>query len=82
MKNLREAGYIAVDSNGYITLTETGRKIAETMYERHMIISDWLITLGVDKKTAVEDACRMEHSMREESFAAIKKHIQGFTQKS
>ena len=76
MKNLRESGYIETDDNGYITLTESGRGIAETMYERHILISDWLIFLGVDKATAVNDACRMEHAMSEKSFSAIKKHIE------
>ena len=75
MKNLRENGYITVDENGFITLTETGQKIAESMYERHTLISDWLIYLGVDKKTAVEDACKMEHVMSGESFTAMKEHI-------
>jgi len=76
MKNLRENGLIEIDADGYITLTENGQKIAASMYERHILISDWLIFLGVDKKTAVSDACRMEHSMSEKSFAAIKKHIE------
>jgi Mn-dependent DtxR family transcriptional regulator len=76
MKNLREKGYIAVDGDGYITLTEKGRKIADSMYERHVAISDWLISLGVDKKTAVQDACKMEHAMSEKSFLAIKKYIE------
>ena len=76
MKNLREKGHIAIDADGYITLTEVGRKIADTMYERHVAISDWLIFLGVDKKTAVQDACKMEHSMSEKSFLAIKNHIE------
>lgn len=76
MKNLREKGYIATDDDGYITLTESGQKIAESMYERHMLISDWLIYLGVDKKTAVGDACRMEHAMSEKSFSAIKTQIE------
>ena len=75
MKNLRAKGYINVDENGYITLTENGRHIAESMYERHILISDWLIFLGVDKKTAVNDACKMEHVMSEKSFSAIKNHI-------
>ena len=61
MKNLRENGYILVDPSGYITLSESGREIAETMYERHTLLSNWLMYLGVDRKTAVEDACRMEH---------------------
>ena len=75
MKNLRLNGYIETDSDGFITLTESGREIAESMYERHMIISDWLIFLGVDRQTAINDACRMEHAMSEQSFKAIKKHI-------
>ena len=76
MKNLREKGYITVDANSHIKLTDNGRSIAESMYERHLLISDWLIYLGVDKKTAVNDACRIEHSMSEQSFAAIKNHIE------
>ena len=76
MKNLRENGYIIIDENGYIKLTETGLKIAESMYERHMLISDWLIFLGVDKKTAVDDACKMEHAMSEQTFLALKDHIE------
>jgi len=75
MKNLREKGYITVTADGYITLTENGQKIAESMYERHMLISDWLVFLGVDKKTAANDACKMEHAMSEKSFSAIKDHI-------
>jgi Mn-dependent DtxR family transcriptional regulator len=76
MKNLRTKGYIAIDADGYITLTAKGRKIADSMYERHVAISDWLVFLGVDKKTAVKDACKMEHVMSEKSFSAIKKHIE------
>jgi len=75
MKNLRENGYINVDADGHITLTEKGKAIAETMYERHTIISDWLTRLGVDKATAIEDACRMEHVISKSSFEAIKKHL-------
>jgi len=74
MKKLRLEGYIEVE-NGFISLTESGREIAESMYERHVVISDWLIFLGVDKQTAVDDACKMEHVMSEQSFAAIKEHI-------
>jgi Mn-dependent DtxR family transcriptional regulator len=76
MKNLREKGYIVMDADGYITLTGKGRKIADTMYERHTVISDWLISLGVDQKTAVQDACKMEHAMSEKSFVAMKNHIE------
>ncbi len=74
MKNLRENGYITVDKDGYIRLTDKGLEIAEKMYERHTLLSQWLIKLGVDGKVAVEDACRMEHVISAESFAAIKKH--------
>jgi len=73
MKKLRESGYIEVDADGIITLTTSGLKIAESMYERHMIISGWLISLGVDEKTAHDDACRIEHVISEQSFLAIKK---------
>ena len=81
MKNLREKGYIVMDDDGYITLTGKGKKIADTMYERHVAISDWLIFLGVDKKTAVQDACKMEHAMSEKSFFAIKNHIEKWKRK-
>lgn len=74
MKNLRENDYITVDKDGYIRLTDKGLEIAEKMYERHTLLSQWLIKLGVDEKVAVEDACRMEHVISAESFAAIKKH--------
>lgn len=74
MKNLRENGYITVDKDGYIRLTDKGLEIGEKMYERHTLLSQWLIKLGVDEKVAVEDACRMEHVISAESFAAIKKH--------
>ena len=74
MKNLRENGYITVDKDGYIRLTDKGLEIAEKMYERHTLLSQWLIKLGVDEKDAEEDACRMEHDISAESFAAIKKH--------
>ena len=76
MKNLRENGYVMVDSDGYITLTDTGRKIAETMYERHTLLSEWLVYLGVDEVTALEDACRMEHVISAKSFEKIKKHVE------
>ncbi len=74
MKNLRENGYVQVSKEGHITLTEKGRAIAETMYERHTMISNWLMALGVNPKTAVEDACRIEHVISAESFEAIKRH--------
>ena len=74
MKNLRENGYIQMDADGYITLTGKGEEIAATIYERHTMISDWLVRLGVNQKTAIEDACRIEHVISKESFEAIKRH--------
>ncbi|MCL2051828.1 MAG: metal-dependent transcriptional regulator [Lachnospiraceae bacterium] len=76
IKGLRKEGFIEVDPSGYITLTDEGLAIAKSMYERHVLISDWLIYLGVDKKTAVQDACRIEHTMSEQSFNAIKNQIE------
>ncbi len=75
MKNLRENGYILMDKDGYITLTAAGQTIAETMYERHKFLSQWLIRLGVEPQTAVHDACRIEHVISAESFEAIKRHV-------
>ncbi len=77
MKKLRENSYIEMDNDGYITLTDAGRSIADTMFERHTVLSGWLRKLGVDKETAVDDACRIEHVISPESFEAIKKHIEG-----
>ncbi len=76
MKNLRENGYINIDSRGYITLAESGRKIAERIYERHTFFSEWLVELGVDPAVAVHDACRIEHVLSAESFAAIKSFVE------
>lgn len=75
MKHLRENGYISMDAEGYITLLDQGREIAERIYERHTFLSDWLIALGVDPTVAAEDACRIEHVISSESFEAIKAHV-------
>lgn len=75
MKNLRENNHITVTKEGYIYLTESGRGIAEMIYERHELLSSWLEQLGVNKKIAAEDACRIEHVISPESFEALKKHI-------
>lgn len=75
MRNLRENGLIQVSNANEITLTVEGRAIAEKIYERHELLSDWLIALGVDEKTALEDACNIEHVISSESFSAIKKHV-------
>lgn len=74
MKNLRENGYVQVGDGGHITLTPKGQAIAQTMLERHTLLSEWLVQLGVDKTIASEDACRIEHVISPESFDAIKKH--------
>ena len=75
MKNLREKEYITMAPDGYISLTENGRKRAESVMERHTLLSNWLISLGVSKETALTDACRIEHDLSEESFEAIKKKL-------
>lgn len=75
VKNLKTKGYITVMDQGYIFLTDSGKEIAEMIYERHEFLTDWLISLGVDKTIAAEDACRIEHDISKESFEAIKKHI-------
>lgn len=76
MKNLRGKEYITVTDAGYIFLTKTGKEIANMIYERHQVISDWLISLGVSEETALKDACRIEHDMSVETFDALKRHIQ------
>lgn len=73
MKNLREKGYITMAENGYITLTENGSQRANNVLERHTILSNWLIKIGVSEEVAKQDACRVEHDLSEESFEAIKK---------
>lgn len=75
MKNLRAKNHITVTDAGFIYLTDEGKEIAETIYERHELISKWLVRLGVPEKIATEDACKIEHVISSESFAAIKKII-------
>ena len=75
MKKLREANQITVSPEGYLYLTDTGREIAEKIYERHLFLSEWLEKLGVDTAIAASDACKMEHVISSESFEAIKNHI-------
>ena len=71
---LREGGYILMEKDGAITLTDSGKKLAETIYERHTVLSELLIRLGVDDNTATDDACRIEHVISDESFQAIKQY--------
>lgn len=75
MKNLRLNGYIEIDRDGHISLLEKGQEIAEKIYERHRLLSDYLTALGVDPVVAKEDACRIEHVISNETFAAIKAHV-------
>ena len=72
---LKNGGFIEVDKDGFITLTDAGNEIAERIYERHKVLTDWLIGIGVDEKTAAEDACKLEHDISETSFEKLKEHI-------
>ena len=72
---LKGGGFINVDADGYITLTQEGKEVAEKMYERHRVISDLLIRLGVDEATAAEDACKIEHVISDVSFEALKRYL-------
>lgn len=72
---LKKGGYISIDTLGHITLTDSGREVAERIYERHNVLSKILMCLGVDEKTATDDACKMEHYISETSFSAIKRHL-------
>ncbi len=73
---LKEKNLIEVDSEGVITLTDGGKASAERIYERHLILTEWLTGIGVDEKTAAEDACKLEHDFSDESFRCLKKHIE------
>lgn len=72
---LKQSGYLIMDRDGSLTLTEDGLGVAKKIYERHTLLSDFLVRLGVDEKTAAEDACKIEHDISDESFAAIKRHV-------
>ena len=72
---LRDNGYLSIDQNGLLHLTESGRKIAENIYERHTVLTELLISLGVSAKVAAEDACRIEHVISQESFDKLKAHV-------
>ena len=75
VKNLKNREYVTVSEDGFLHLTEEGRKIAESVYERHTLLTDWLVHLGVDPKVAASDACKMEHDITPESYEAMKKCI-------
>lgn len=71
---LKKGGFVTADENGYLTLTESGAEVANKIYERHQLLTEFLMHLGVDEKTAAEDACKIEHDISDKSFEAIKKH--------
>lgn len=73
---LKNGGYITVDKDGHISLTDEGRSVAEKIYERHTLLSSFLVALGVDAETASEDACRLEHAISDVSFAAVKRFVE------
>ena len=75
MSLLRERGHIVMDKDGWMTLTDTGRAIAERIYERHRLLTQWLTQLGVSPQVAAEDACRLEHDLSDETFQRMKEHI-------
>ena len=79
MKNLREKGLILMNRDGHITLTDSGRQIAEMIYERHCVIAKILMALGVDEETAFADACKIEHVVSPQSFACMKAHFDRFS---
>lgn len=76
---LKQGGYLIMDRDGSLTLTEDGLDVAKKIYERHTLLSDFLVRLGVDENTAAEDACKIEHDISDESFAAIKRHVKNGT---
>lgn len=76
---LKKQDFILMDRDGYITLTDSGLKTAEKIYERHTVISKMLMTMGIDEKTATEDACRIEHVISDKTFEALKQHAEKYT---
>ncbi len=77
---LKKDGLIVIDGKGYISLTENGKEIAKSIYERHETLTKALISLGISEETAVADACKVEHFLSEETFIAIKKHLNNFSE--
>ena len=75
MKKLKEGGFITIDDNGFISLTEEGHRIAERIYERHQVLTTLFVSLGVPEDIAKKDACKIEHDLSEETFEAIKRRL-------
>ena len=77
---LKNGGYVSADRDGFLTLTDSGREVAEKIFERHTLLTRFLCALGVDGTTAAEDACKMEHVISDESFEAIKRHAERYSE--
>ena len=73
---LKKGGYVVSDADGYLSLTEAGKEVAEKMYERHTLLTEFLVSIGVSREVAAEDACKMEHYMSDETFRAMKSHAE------
>ena len=73
---LKSGGYVSVDTDGYLSLTDSGREVARKMYDRHRLLTDFLVSLGVSKEIAASDACKIEHHISDESFSAIKRRVE------
>ena len=82
VKNLKENGYLIMKEDDSLILTDKGLEIAEKIYERHQFLSDFFILIGVDEEIAIQDACKIEHDLSTETFAALKKHILDFKKNS
>ena len=78
---LKKGGYVVMDKDGYLSLTDSGLEVAKKIYERHTTLTDFLVRLEVDKNTAVEDACKMEHDISDETFEALKRHANKYSDK-
>lgn len=78
---LKKGGYVVMDKDGYLSLTDSGLEVAKKIYERHTTLTDFLVRLGVDKNTAVEDACKTEHDISDETFEALKRHANKYSDK-
>ena len=81
LKKMKDDGLVTVDDDNHITLTETGKAVAEQIYERHKLLSELLIHIGVSKETALKDACKIEHDISDETFEALKKHSHKYSDK-
>ena len=79
MSILKASGYLTMEKDGHLTLTEEGERVAQSIYERHRLLTQWLMALGVSPETAEEDACKIEHNISEETFQCLKAHMERYT---